>query len=186
MVRDDEIKRLVYYAKGLGLVVRVRSYIPYSRKAAEHISLPNGEAELVLFISPRDSKMDTVLSLIHEIGHHHDYIHRGRSFDRNEDEDELVKLGKPGRLKILQNEIRGTRYWNRVYVDTGCTFPKWKLFCQMEFDLWQYYHIYRTGKLPTKSKRVEKMRHLIRKYKYDGFHPEDGDDMLLESVDGEM
>ena len=66
MKRDEEFKRLVFYAKGLGLKVTV-----YNKKADSFGSW-DGQ-EIKIYWGKGQSKTDLVLTLLHELGHQKDH-----------------------------------------------------------------------------------------------------------------
>lgn len=127
MVRDDEIKRLIQYAKGLHADVTISSRRRDNRTDAVWELFADNSVRITIFQDKNASKLSTVLSLIHEIGHQKDFICSGRR---------LTGLETP--KGILDYEIRGTRYWRSIYQDTNCKFPIWKLYAAMELDLWIY------------------------------------------------
>lgn len=155
MKRDDEIKRLVSYAKGLGAKVQFRPYEPYSFAAAEwEVDDVTKDVTITIYIKPFDSKIETVLSLIHEIGHHKDFIHGHRRLHRFKEDIDETSLPYKARKEIYDTEVRGSKYWYEIYRDTGCAFPVDRLFLQMEMDLAIYQIWAETGKVitgPTKK-----------------------------------
>ncbi len=170
MIRDLEIQRLVSYAKGLGLKVTFSS-----KKSASsaHWYLDNSGIEI--FKGNNKTKIEIVLSLVHELGH---ALHNIHEKDREVDEDlesaldhvdEAEELGtdpqKRQRKIILNNEINGTLYWLAIYKEVDLKFPLWRLEVAKEFDIFQYRVFYETGDYPTAKERNEKMKELVRKYK---------------------
>lgn len=170
MVRDDEIQRLVNYGKGLGL------NITFSSKKSDCAAfwyLDN--SGIVICKSKNVSKIDTVLSLIHELGHALHNIHeRDRQIDRKV-EDALNHVDKAEELKIdakkrqrkiiLNDEIAGTAYWDSIYKETNMKFPIWRLEVAKEYDMWQYQFWYETGKNPQKREKIEKYKEIEERYK---------------------
>lgn len=170
MVRDQEISRLINYIKGIGLKV---SFSSKDEGASAFWYLDN--SEIVICRNNNKTKISTVLSLLHELGHAMHNIHeRDREIDTkvekalnhvSEAEEQELDSKKRQRKIILNDEIAGTRYWHSIYKETNLKFPIWKMEAQMEFDIWQYEVYYETGKDPlVKEKRV-KMQELRRKYR---------------------
>jgi len=170
LIRDEEIQRLVNYIKGLGLKVT------FSSKDSDSSAfwyLDN--SEIVVCIGSNKTKIETVLSLLHEAGHAlHNIYEKNREVDEDLEDaldhvDEAEELGtdpkKRQRKIILNNEIAGTRYWDALYRETNMQFPLWRLEVAKEFDIYQYQVFYETGYYPTAKERKEKMKELTRKHR---------------------
>jgi hypothetical protein len=169
MIRDDETQRLVNYAKGLGLSVTFSS-----KKADCSAVWYLDNSGIVIYKTNNVSKISTVLSLIHEIGHAKHCIwennrEEDKKFEKALDHvDEAEESGedskKRHRKTILDNEIAGTQYWEEIYHDTNMKFDFWRLKMAMEYDMWQYQVFYDTGKYPVFRDRVKKRKELRAKY----------------------
>lgn len=170
MVRDEEIKRLVKYAEGLGLRVKF-SY----KLGADSASWTLDGTEIWINQNPYNSKTETILSLIHELGHHLWFIHQR---DRQPDlkfEEAIVRhdshmesnsiTPKNLRQKILRVEREGTKWWEVVYKDTNIKIPLWKVHLAMEFDIWMYEEFAETGFFPKRKARRKKTAELLPKYR---------------------
>lgn len=170
MIRDKEIERLINYAKGLGLKVTLSSK---KDDSAAEWTLDN--TEIRVFTRNNDTKVDIVLSLIHELGHALHNIHeKDRKIDPKVDEavDHQIEskkfkkdVPKKQRKVILEHEIAGAAYWEVIYKDTNMKFPMWRLYAQRDFDIWQYEVYHETGELPIKKDRMEKFKQLKEKYR---------------------
>lgn len=170
MVRDEEIQRLINYAKGLGLKV---SFSSKNEDASAEWYLDN--SGIIIYKNRNKTKIETVLSLIHELGHS---LHNVHENDRKVDTkwqdaidsiDEAEESGndtkKRQRKVIFDDEVAGTRYWHEIYKETNMKFPIWKLDAAMEFDMWHYEVFYETGKFPGFKERNEKQKEVKNKYK---------------------
>jgi len=170
MLRDDEIQRLVNYIKGLGLKVT------FSSKQSDCSAfwyLDN--SEIVICKNKNKSKIETVLSLIHETGHAlHNIYEKNRKTDPKFEEaldhvDEAQELEldtqKKQRKIILNNEKAGTHYWDAIYRETNMKFPMWKLEAAKEIDVWMYEVFYETGKYPKTKERIAKVKEVNRKHR---------------------
>lgn len=174
MIRDEEFKRLTKYAEGMGLKVKIQT----KGRASSAAEWTLDGTEITVYRTDKSiSKIDMVLSMIHEIGHHLWFIHQKErlpdlKFDQaieieNLVQDRVRKVPAPKKLrkKILSVEIAGTRYWEVIYKETNCKFPIWLLHEAMEFDIWQYEHYYKYGKFPNRLLRREKSKELRLKHR---------------------
>ena len=170
MIRDQEIQRLISYAKGLGLEV---SFSSKKSDCSAFWYLDN--TGIVIFKKNNQSKIDTVLSLIHEIAHaKHNLWEKNRKIDPKFEKaldhlDEAEERGtdskKRHRKTILDNEIAGTRYWDEIYHETNMQFPIWRLELAKEYDIWQYEYFYEYGRYPKKRERKKKYKEIVAKHK---------------------
>lgn len=170
MRRDEEIQRLINYIKGLGLKV---SFTSKDEGASAFWYLDN--SEIVICKNHNKTKIETVLSLIHEAGHALHNIHeRNREVDTkvekalnhvDEAEELEIDTKKRQRKIILDDEIAGTQYWHVIYKDTNMKFPIWKLEAAMDLDLWQYRVFYETGKDPSTKEKRKKRKEIRDKYR---------------------
>lgn len=170
MVRDLEIQRLINYIKGIGLTVNFSS-----KKADCSAEWYLDNSGIVIYRNQNKAKIDTVLSLIHELGHALHNIHeKNRTIDPkfehaidHIDETEVNETDSKKRHRkiILNNEIAGTKYWHSIYRETDMKFPIWKLDAQMEFDMYQYQLFYDTGKFPKQKDRNEKFKEISKYHK---------------------
>lgn len=166
MKRDLEIERLIKYAQALGVEV-IFSNMKNPPDDADW-SLMN--TKITIYIRRHPTKTDTILSLIHEISHSLDNIHRANrevdwKFEEalpNDNEDEI---SKKRRKIILDNEKEGTRYWEIIYKETNLSFPIYKLHAQMELDVWQYEVYYESGKFPKRKERDKKRKEIFARHK---------------------
>lgn len=170
MVRDEEISRLKKYAQALGLVVRI-IHNPNEDSAA--ISLDG--TELTINEYHNKTKIETILSLIHELGHMLHFIHeKNRAHDikfeeaidrQNLHEMNLSKTPPPKHLreKILQVEKLSADWWDIIYKETKCQFAYWRLELARKFDIWQYEVYYETGSFPSKKERKQKYKEFKKK-----------------------
>lgn len=130
---------------------------------------------IVIYKTNNTSKIDTVLSLLHEIGHAVCNIHeKGRQLDTkfekaldhiDDAEENGLDPEKRQRRVLLDNEIAGTAYWHSLYKETNMKFPIWKLEAAMEFDIWQYRYFYETAKYTTKRQRNKKRKEIREKHR---------------------
>lgn len=162
MIRDEELNRLIRYAQGMGISVRFK---PYVKSYATDAEWATDGSEITIYTRSINSKLDKILSLIHELGHHKGFVENNRKIDPEIEEAlEEEEKNKKNRKKIYLDEIKDTQYWEQIYKDTNCQFNIQKLYKQREFDIWSYEVYSESGKFPTKSAIKEKKRQLKKKY----------------------
>ena len=174
LIRDDEFSRLTKYAQGLGLKVIVKSRPKMGDNAA---TWTTDGSEITIYKDENDTKIGLILAMIHELGHHVWFIHEKNrlpdlKFEQAIDRQNLVDedlSDKPSpkkfREKILEVEIAGTGWWETIYKDTNMKFPKWKLFSEMELDVWMYQIYSETGFFPKRSERNRKIKEINGKHR---------------------
>jgi hypothetical protein len=165
-IRDDEIKRLIHYAKGLG--VRVVIHGKTEPGAAASWSLDGSQIDV--YTGKNSSKTETILALLHELGHHLWFIHeKDRQPDLKFDEaiarqniveeDDLKNPApKSTREKIYQVELAGTKWWDTICKDTNIKIPEWKVHAAMVMDMWMYEQYRDTGFFPKGKIRSNKRK----------------------------
>lgn len=162
-IREQEIKRLIWYAKGMGVTVKIKPYVPRTGAAATW-SLDGLSIEI--FVKKGWSKIYILMSIIHELGHHKDFIQKGRRFSFLS--DKALGESKPNkamRKVILDSELAGARYWADIYRDTGCKFGMKHVLKHKEKDMWVYRHFYETGDFPSQKLTRKKDKELRKKYR---------------------
>ena len=160
MIRDEEIQRLIRYAQGMGLSVRFKPYVKYSKDQAEWAL---DGSEITVFVKSTTSKIEKVLSLIHELGHQKGFIDNGRKTDPKI-EEAIDSEETRHRKRVLESERNDMVYWEDIYKDTNCKFDLKILEKQKELDIWSYEVYYKTGKWPATKAKVQKIKELRRKY----------------------
>jgi MoaA/NifB/PqqE/SkfB family radical SAM enzyme len=161
-IRDDEISRLIKYAEGMGLQVKFK---PRARNGNAAEWTIDG-TEITIYQKKNEPKIETILSLIHELGHHVWFIHDMNRQISKESKDafESEAPSKKERQKILLEEIAATKWWHVIYKDTNCKFDLWRLNVQMVLDIWIYEVYAEIGKYPTKKQGREKYKELVKNY----------------------
>lgn len=173
MIRDDEISRLIKYAQGMGIKVMFSN----TKKPDAAADWATDGTEITIYKRANINKTETILSLIHEIGHQLFFVHeknreRDPKFERALDVRDHYEEILPDRLvptkhrkKILDVERAGTLYWEGIYKETNMKFPLWKLHAQIEYDVYQYEIYAETGYFPTQKENRRKKKELNLKYK---------------------
>lgn len=167
MIRDDEFKRLIKYAQGLGIKVTL-----FNESADESAYWLLDGTEIVINTKYQNSKTELLLSFIHELGHHLWYVHeRDRKPDLKFEEaihrenHGTTPPTKKQRKRIYEIEKAGTSYWYAIYKEINLKFPLWKLYATMDFDVWMYEIYYKRGKFPTAEEKRSKKIELKKKHK---------------------
>lgn len=161
MKRDDELNRLVRYAQGHGLSVHFKPYVKRSGIAAEWAT---DGSEITIYLSARCSKIEKILLLIHELGHHKAFVNNEREVDQKV-EDALGSLMKKDKKRVLDMETADSQHWEEIYRDTNCQFDINKLYRERDFDIWTYQFDYDNDRSPTCEEKRDKRRELRRKYR---------------------
>lgn len=171
-IRDNEIKKLENYAKGLGLRVEYRNHRPGDPGAAL-ISVDGISEKIVMYIWPRKPKSQIVLDFLHELAHHMGFVYKGRRDDPAllnaliEEGDRKPKdppIEKAKRKLIYECEKSDATYRSMIAHEVGITIPEHKLKMDIELDIWVYRYYYLTGNLPTADKFRDKKKLIKRKY----------------------
>lgn len=164
MIRDEEIKRLIAYAKGHGLSVSLKPYEP-KKRAYGTWEAHEGDfkGKIIVYYQKNESKLSLILTLIHEIAHHQYHLWLLCRFSDLVDVD-AENLTKQERWQIYEYELKSTRYWLPIYESTSCKFPKYRLFLAMEFDVWKYEFYYLHNRYPNKDEARVKYRELKVKH----------------------
>lgn len=165
-VRDEEVKRLLHYAKGLGLKVT------FSNKKAPDASADwsTDGSEITIYLRRNASKTAIILSFLHELGHHTDFIHKhnrkqDQILDKALEEADQEEVPKGASWKIYQDEKRATEWWEVICKDANIKISKWKIDLAKEFDVWVYEFAHYQGRFPTFKEQADKRRKLKSKYK---------------------
>lgn len=157
-----QVGRLISYAKGLGLNVYFRDF----KKGDPAAEWPLDGTEITLYIKKRQSKIQIIIALIHELAHHLDHIYTNDREYNHKLDAALDKNDKKSRYIVYKNELNGMKFWETIYKETNLTFPIRKLYMEMEYDAYWYQIYYETGKGPTTKQLAEFRRQLRKKYNY--------------------
>jgi len=166
MIRDLEIERLVKYAQALD----TRIVFSNKKNPSDAAEFTIDGSQITIYTKKNSSKTDTVLTILHEVAHLLDHIHKNDrvmddSFEEALPDDNEEDISKKRRKKILNVEKSSTKYWEIIYKETNLSFPIYKLHAQMEMDIWSYEIYHETGKFPILKKRNEKRKEIYAKHK---------------------
>lgn len=162
MVRDNELSRLIKYAQGMGIKVHFKT----KKRGTPHAEWVIDGSEISIYVTNRCTKINKILSLIHELSHHKSFVNNNRIFDPKVEEAlNSNEERKIYRKRILDMEIRDSSYWEDIYKDTNCAFGLDKLNIQRDFDIWMYEVYYETGKYPKIKQKNDKLKEIKNFYR---------------------
>lgn len=162
-IRDQELGRLISYARGHNITVTFKSYIPYSLDSG-YAAIDS--SEIIIMVGKDDSKLETIMTLIHEIAHCLYVIQNNERApdpaleEALDSEDEK----KQHRKVIFKFERSSAKLWEDIYRNADLKFPINKLLAQKEYDVWQYEYWYKHAKFPIKKIREKKWKKVKEKY----------------------
>lgn len=171
-IRDEEILRIKKYAEGLGIKVFMKPYKPgYGDGEWDCI-----DQSITIYTNPKQSKSDTILALLHELGHHLDWIYKNKEIPKEVIDvyaklntgavsGDRVDLTKKERKVILDEEISGIKYMDVIHKELNLTFPLWKVKICQEMDIFAYRSLYNKARFPTLKEYSNKRKSLTKKLK---------------------
>lgn len=163
--KDEEIKRIVQYANGLGIRVEWK---PHKRgDPGASWNMDGGIIEV--FTWPRKSKIRSILDLVHELAHHMAWVHSGRIKDVDLEqawinENECAPITKEQRKLIYLSETHDAQYRNRIVKELGLNVPEWRQKLDRALDIWWYRQYYLIGKYPSLKEMDVKQKELRAKF----------------------
>lgn len=162
---NTELKRLIKITKSFDIRVKVISKSGKYPYAGEY-SAPNRKSKALIEIyhSSDTSDHEMFLTLLHELGHHIDYLIRGKVSDAYYYIDqEYCPLW--ARRSILISEKYAVQYAELLYHYFEFNFPYWKVKRECAFDYFQYEYFYKTGVWLTKKQTLVFLKAWDEKYK---------------------
>lgn len=163
--RDKEIKRLEQYCKGLGLKV---SYKKKTRKDPEAEWVLDG-SEIVIYLSSKLTKVQLILNIIHELGHHFDYVYNNRKIQHKVNyawgkENNNEEMTENQRYVIYEDEYNASLFRAQIIHELNLKISKERLEFDIEMDLFVYYTFYKTGNYPVYREIAVKKKELLKKF----------------------
>lgn len=149
--KDRDLKKLKDYANSLGLKVYTKPYSRYTG-AAEYVS-----GKYIIIFDKKTTKTDIIMSLLHELGHHLDWLDQKNSKDILIALDYLSKgpmqgkredIPKKYRKVILQTERDGVRYMTKIHKLLELEVPIEAVKIQQYVDLFDYEFLYKYARFP--------------------------------------
>ena len=160
-IRDDEIKRLTKYAEGLNIKVVFK---PYQRGiGSAEWDIEN--RQIVVFQAPGDSKTKIILAMLHELGHHLDWIYNNKHHSEeslkafellNEGSIEGHRFDIPKKYRkiIYEEEKSGIAYMSIIAKECDIKIPHWKVQLEQYMDLLDYEWLYKKGAYIVTGKQI--------------------------------
>ena len=174
-IRDEEIKRIKKYAEGLGIKVNFKKH----RKGVGGAEWDMEDRQITIYISPRTNKTTIILYLLHELGHHLDWIYHNKKDSKEAAKAyELLNSGpmfgdrsdipEKYRQIIYREEAAGIHYMSIIWKELDLKIPLWKVKLQQELDLCEYRRLANEGKFNT-IKEHKEYRKSIKDYYIDKY-----------------
>jgi len=153
-IKDRDIEKLKQCINNFGLKLFFKKYTKLTG-SAEYVA----GTSISLFMGSRTTKTDIILSLLHELGHHVDWLK-----NRKTDKDSSIALRfllsgpmvgnrqdipKKHRKKILQIEKAGVKYMSMIHKRLKLEIPLYKVKHQQEIDIFDYKFLYENGRFAT-------------------------------------
>jgi len=168
---DEDLNKLIHYAKGLGLKVTIKDYVPFSDDAGYWFT---DGSEIQLMRWKGQSKSSFVLTLLHELAHHMSWVYSNKTFNPKYTEamekeaarelsDKPIK--KMLRRAVYVQEVNDMKYQHTIAFEVGLKIPKWKIDLEIATDSFIYEYYYITGKYPTSKVKQAKRKELREKLK---------------------
>lgn len=157
---DSEIYRIERYIEGLGIKL-----VKYTKKNEEGDFAQWAPNEIDIYVYTHKTKINLILTMLHEIGHQIHYMHNQRPEVPDEVMLPVETLTKAQRKKILDYERPGIQLMPTIAVELNLKIPMWKVYLQSELDLYMYETLYELGRYPTAKELKLKRQVLTKIYK---------------------
>ena len=164
-VRQEELKRLEQYAKGLGVKVTYKK----QKKDDPHAAWVVDGTEIILYTNNSQSITKLILNFCHELAHHKSWIKAGRIGDLKTNQalildDERKKgdppLPKSKRKLIYETEKNDAMLWDEIIDEVGIKISKNRIELERQMDIWMYEYYYKKGEYPTTREAKEQKKEL--------------------------
>lgn len=165
--KDDEIKRIIKYANGLGIRIEYKKHKHGDPGASWDLK---GDL-ITIWEWPRKSKIRTILDLVHELAHHMAWVHSGRKLDKattdawDKEAEDHTSLTKEERYLIYLSEANDAQYRGRIVKELGLKIPEWLQKVDRALDVWYYKEYYINGEYPTVKEIDDKKKELKKEIK---------------------
>jgi len=165
MVRS-EFKRVIQFAKGLGLEVKIVS------KPSDfhgHYAEPclEGSGVITIVKSGKTTLTFQLATLLHEIGHHLDFTENKIAIEAYHfiEGSSDKKAPEWARKAIYNSERRAIQNAEKLYWTLMLKVPYWRIRQEFEVDLYLYSVFLRTADFPLEEELVKFRKHWARRHK---------------------
>lgn len=171
-IRDREIDRILKYAAGLGIKVEFIA----RKRGAGAAEWDNDPPCIRVYGAKHISKVNLICCLLHELGHHMDWIEQKRKVS-----DEVVKayaqlnqghmfgtrpdLTSTDTAVILCEEMAAVTWMGKLYEILQLTFPLYKLREAQLLDVYAYHILHRKNRFPTAMEYYTERQRIRRSQK---------------------
>lgn len=157
---ESSFEKLKKYAVSLGLTVFIRPRTKIDDFSGSYMF---EDKKIILTKKAKSTTTDLILTLLHELGHHLDFVHKNKK-----ENDALVKallkrdydkkpLTPRERKLIYEDEVAAANYMLIIYKELDLKIPKHKVEAEVKLDKWIAEQYFLTGEEPT-VKQSQQMR----------------------------
>ncbi len=160
---DDDLTKLKHYAKSLGLTVKI---VPADKSIDCSAVYIAEDKQVILYQFKGRSKTFMVLCLLHELGHHREFLDRSKK-----DTETLIdalnaeKPNKSQRAAIYVSECNAAVYMVIIRDELSLKIPRYKVMAESQLDAFVAESFYINGKHNTQKVNKEKRKQLRKEYK---------------------
>jgi hypothetical protein len=155
-IRDDEINRLKKYAEGLGIKITL---VPFYRGSGGG-EWDMSSREITIYTRDDWSKTDYILTILHELGHHLDWVYNDKKdsaisykayamLNQGHMYGPRLDMSQKYRDVLLAEEEAGVYYMDILHKELDLKIPLWKVKMQQELDLYDYVCLSKEGRFST-------------------------------------
>jgi len=141
--QDRDISKLKKFANSFGLRIYYRPYTRYTDMAQYVLG-----RHITVFVSSTTSKTEIILSLLHELGHHLDWVLNKRIDKETEKAYTGFKAKEYKKYSkiILEVEKAGIRRMTTIHKLLELEIPLERVKKQQKIDLFPYQYFYKHGR----------------------------------------
>ena len=169
---DDDLKRVLKYAESLGIKVYFKKPI----RGAGGAEWDMIDKSIHIYASKSTPKTTILLNMLHELGHHLDWIYNNKSDSAeaftaykllNEGNmfGDRSDIPKHYRKVIYEEETAGVYYMDIIHKELDLKIPLWKVKLEQDLDLFDYRMLYVKGKFSTAKEFKDYNLSKTKKYK---------------------
>lgn len=158
-----ELDRLIKFSEGLGVKVRFHKDKMNNDAGAEW---DLSGKEIIIYYRDDESTTSLILKLVHELGHHLDYVNNKRRHTKQIEEAVSAENPTKTQRRILyKDERNAAKYHEFIYDTVGIKIPRWKIVVEREWSLEVYRQEIYNPEGPSKKEKRDIRKRLTEKYK---------------------